>query len=256
MTTQEFVFDLPLYTKTKVSDSTILDDLSEYVRIDGYNSFRGVDSSFILKNPHDRRFSTWSGVYEFRFDCLRYGDPLFLLVDVEEEKDYIQKVGQYPSVADIHIGQVKKYRKVLGEDYIRDFTKAIGLAANGVGTGAFVYLRRVFEHLVFEIGNEMINCGKIDGAQFESARMDSKLRMLSSSLPDVILENKHLYSVLSAGIHTLSEEVCLQYFSSVKTVIELILDEREYARVQAQKKRIAKLELDAIAGAIKKDSRH
>ena len=253
MTTQEFVFDLPLYTKASVLDNGILDDLCEEIRIDGYNPIRGVETSFILKNPHDRRFSSWRGIYEFRFDCLRYGDPLCIFVVVNEDKGYIEKVGQYPSVADIHIGQVKKYRKVLGEVYVRDFTKAIGLAANGVGTGAFVYLRRVFEHLVFEIGEEMIQSGKIDKAQFESSKMDSKLKLLSSNLPEVIMENKSLYGVLSAGIHSLSEDVCLQYFSAVRTVIELILDDREYARQLAEKKKAAKRELDAIAGEIRKE---
>ena len=37
---------------------------------------------------------------------------------------------------------------------MREFTKAIGLAANGVGIGSFVYLRRIFENLVFQAFDE------------------------------------------------------------------------------------------------------
>ena len=173
------------------------------------------------------------------------------MVYYDRDKDYIEKVGQYPSVADIHIAQVKQYKKVLGESYIKDFTKAIGLAANGIGTGSFVYLRRVFEHLVSEIAEETIKKGKVDRQQFETSKMDNKLKLLSDYLPEVIMENKNLYGVLSAGIHTLSEEDCLNYFSIVREVIELILDEREYARSMNEKKKRAKEKLGIIAGEVK-----
>ncbi len=35
-----------------------------------------------------------------------------------------------------------------------------------------------------------------------------------------------MYSILSKGIHELSEEECLQYFKLMKIGIELILDEQ------------------------------
>ena len=82
--------------------------------------------------------------------------------------------------------------------------------------------------------------------------MDNKLKLLANHLPEVVLENKSLYGVLSAGIHTLSEEECLKYFSVVREVIELILDEREYARQKEEKKKKAKNMLGVIAGEINK----
>ncbi len=256
MNTQEFIFDLPLYTKESISENSILESFYKSVRIDGYNPIRGVDSTFVLEDPMEPRFRSPKGIRSFQFRCLRYNDPIIVLLVYDTEKDFIEKVGQYPSMADIHIAQVKQYKKVLGESYIRDFTKAIGLAANGVGTGAFVYLRRVFEHLVFEIGEETIKRGDVDKAEFESSKMDNKLKILSKYLPEVIIENKPLYGVLSAGIHTLSEDVCLQYFSSVRSVIELILDEREHVRQMEEKKKAAKKRLDVVAGEVKTVLKH
>lgn len=256
MTTQAFVFDLPLYTKVSISENSILEDLQERIRIDGYNPVKGVDSTFVLTDPIDRRYPYQKAIELIQFRCLRYENVLSVLVHYDREEDVIEKVGQYPSVADIHIAQVKKYRKVLGESYIRDFTKAIGLAANGIGTGAFVYLRRIFEHLVIEIGEEAIKSGDVDRVSFESSKMDNKLLMLSKYLPEVITANKPLYGVLSAGIHSLSEDTCLEYFSSVRTVIELILDEREHARLMDLKKKMAKTELDTVAGKVKKEIKH
>lgn len=252
MTTQEFIFDLPLYTKVKLSESKILDDLVSFrPRFDGYNPLRGAESTYCLMERIDPSNVPRLGTKTIILECQRYGDPLFVMVHFDRDGDYIEKVGQYPSVADIHIAQVKQYKKVLGEEYIKDFTKAIGLAANGIGTGSFVYLRRVFEHLVSEIAEEEIKEGKVDREQFESSKMDNKLRLLSGYLPEVIMENKPLYGVLSAGIHTLSEEDCLEYFSVVRMVIELILDEREHARLMKLKKKTAMEKLGVIAGEVK-----
>lgn len=251
MTAQEFIFDLPLYSKVKNSDSHIIEAFYDHIRIDGYNPFRSVESTFQLRYPIDASHVCGEETRTLRFDCQRYEDSMYVLVHFDEEKDYIEKVGQYPSMADIHISQVKKYRKVLGESYIRDFTKAIGLAANGIGTGSYVYLRRIFEHLIVEIADEAIKNGEIKKEDFDSGRMDDRLKLLSSHLPEVVLENKPLYGVLSAGIHSLSEEDCLAYFPVVRTVVELILDERENQRQVEAKKKKAKEQLGGIAGTIK-----
>ena len=81
--------------------------------------------------------------------------------------------------------------------------------------------------------------------------MENKIKLLSSYLPEVVTENKALYGVLSAGIHTLSEDDCLKYFSVVRDVIELILDEQEYAWQKEEKRKNARNKLSSIAGEIK-----
>jgi len=58
----------------------------------------------------------------------------------------VRKVGQYPSLTDLHRSGISKYRRILGNKYA-EFVRAIGLYAHDVGIGSFVYLRRVFEHL-------------------------------------------------------------------------------------------------------------
>lgn len=252
MTAQEFIFDVPLYTKIDISnDSQVLRDLCSFeLRIDGYNPYRGVDSTFLLTSGLNPEFLYEEDVRALHFECLRYKDDLMVYIHYDTNKGYIEKVGQYPSVADIAIAQIKQYSKVLGKQYLRDFTKAIGLAANGVGTGSYVYLRRIFEHLVDEISKSAIENGKIDANVFNSCKMDKKLKMLEKHLPDVMKDNKPLYGVLSKGIHELSEEDCLKYFSVVRQIIELILDEMEYARLKAEKKKQARNQLSLIAGEI------
>ena len=72
-----------------------------------------------------------------------------IIFDLITTDNKIIKVGQYPSVADMTIPEIKKYRKVLGSEY-RDYAKAIGLFANGIGIGSFVYLRRIIENLIYK----------------------------------------------------------------------------------------------------------
>ena len=255
MTTEEFIFDLPLYKKVKISENSIFQDLQDpRLRVDGYNPIRDTESTFHLKTPIDYRCTEGEYARTLIFECQRYGDNLFVMVhfDVCEDEDYREKVGQYPSVADMHIAQIKQYSKVLGKDYLRDFTRAIGLAANGVGTGSYVYLRRIFEHLVDEISKTAIAASEIDKEAFNTSKMDNKLKMLENHLPDVMKDNKSLYGVLSKGIHELSEKDCLLYFPVLRQVIELILDDIEYTRQKEQKKKEAHNKLSAIVGEIKK----
>lgn len=66
--------------------------------------------------------------------------------------------------------------------------------------------------------------------------MEEKITCLSEFLPEFLVEHKHLYGILSKGVHELSEEECLGSFDIVKTGIELILDE-----VIEKKKKLEKI---------------
>ena len=254
MTTQEFIFDTPLYTKVDLSeDNPLFKDLCSYeLSIDGYNPVKGVDTTYRLVSGLDSQYIYDWDIKVIRFECQRYNHSLCVYIHYDTVQGFIEKVGQYPSVADMHIAQIKQYFKVLGKEYLRDFTRAIGLAANGVGTGSYVYLRRIFEHLVDEISKTVIASGEIDKDAFNTSKMDNKLKMLENHLPDVMKDNKSLYGVLSKGIHELSEKECLLYFPVLRQVIELILDDFEYARQKEQKKKEAHNKLSAIVGEIKK----
>jgi hypothetical protein len=136
------------------------------------------------------------------------------------------KVGQYPSLADLAASEIEKYRKILGSNDYRELHRAIGLAAHGVGIGAFVYLRRIFEHLIEEAHQEAKKSDSWNESAYSNSRMDEKILLLNNLLPSFLVEHKILYSILSKGMHELSEDECLQAFSVVKLGIELILDEK------------------------------
>ena len=96
----------------------------------------------------------------------------------------IIKVGQYPSFSDLQRDK-KGLHKQLPEKDSREIRRAIGLYSHGVGVGAFVYLRRVFENLVIQSYDEMESL-KEDREEFLSRRMDDRIDYLKDSIPEVI----------------------------------------------------------------------
>lgn len=255
MTTQEFIFNVPLYQKVVEDVDQIVADLGDeyteygsHVVFDGYNPFQKKDSTFCVRSRLANRYDIWSRGYrndefeesDIRFctlKCRRYGDKIEMCVWLDASDHSIMKVGQYPSVATIHIGRIKQYKSVLSESDLKEFTRAIGLAANGVGIGSFVYMRRIFEKLIWAAAQEAIAVGSIAETEFARLRMDEKIDNIKAYLPDTLVELKEMYGILSKGIHELSEEECLVYFDIMRNGIELILDDKlEHIR-KAEKRR-------------------
>jgi hypothetical protein len=173
-------------------------------------------------------------VFLVQFACTRDDSHwLFFIFRVQDDK--VVKIGQSPSLADLQAPGVKKYRKLLGDERFRELTRAIGLHAHGVGIGAFVYLRRIFEDLISAAQVEAATVPGWDQEAFDRGRMDDKILLLKDFLPAFLVDNRVIYSILSKGIHTLTEEECLRHFDAVKVGIELILDE-QLARRERQEK--------------------
>ena len=202
-------------------------------------------------------------IYRVHAKCARHNancqDFLFFidhrLVTDEAGKRHtestIQKVGQQPSVADLHISKIKKYAPVLTESQLRELNRAIGLASHGVGVGSYVYLRRVFEALVEEAHAEAgSDNGWNEGAYMQS-RMAEKIALLKNHLPLFLVEHPKMYSLLSKGVHELSEEDCLSHFETLRIGIELILDEKLERKERESKVKDAKAALAKAIGDTK-----
>ena len=151
------------------------------------------------------------------------------------------KYGQLPSLATIANADAKKYRKFMSNEDAREFHTAVGLAAHGAGIASFVYLRRIFERLVLKSFLDNGAAHGISRADFDSKRMDEKIEALNGFLPPLLVEHSKAYSIMSVGLHQLTETACLAYFQPLKQAIEIILvqakKQAEEARVQSNLKR-------------------
>jgi hypothetical protein len=156
------------------------------------------------------------------------------------ENDTLMKIGQYPSLADLQLQGLDKYNSVLEESERKELARAIGLHANGIGIGAFVYLRRIFENLIEGAHKSAFNDADWDELSFQKGKTEDRIKSLKAHLPDLLVANAGMYTILGKGIHSLSEQECLGHFNTLKVGIELILDEKiEIQHKERHKKQLA-----------------
>lgn len=159
-----------------------------------------------------------------------------------------RKIGQYPSVADLAFPELDKYNKVMSENDRRELGKALGLFANGIGIGSYVYLRRILERLLEKVKADAGDT--VDSNMFNRARMGEKMKMLQEYLPKTLADNPSIYGILSKGIHELSEKECLSYFIVVKDCLLMIFDEWAREKEKSKKEESIRSELSRIASKL------
>lgn len=246
MSKHQFYFDAPLYEVIGLSEVES-DFMTRGVDVDGYNSISGFDTTYSIEVTHiGYHDNDYNGFYAVLLTCKRKNNDrlrFFLL----KGKDFVMKIGQYPSLADIQFSELgKKYDRVLDEDSLFEFKRAIGLAAHGTGVGSFVYLRRIFEKLIFQTFDAHKSTLGVEKKDFAPMRMEDKVELLKAHLPSQLVEMKSIYSILSKGIHQLSENECLAYFEPLKLSIELVLDQKIEMDVKRQRDERVKDEINNI----------
>ena len=210
----------------------------------------GVGQILKLKTPKEvdhylfgddyKNYAFANKTFTLEFYCTHnHKHRIFYIFNITNK--IIQKIGQFPSIADSMEGEIKEYKKILEKELDKEksqeFSKAIGLFSHGVGIGSFVYLRRIFEAFIYKAKDQALEESTITEDEFHNKRMAERISLLSNYLPEIIVEHKELYGVVSKGIHELSEDECKKYFATIKAGIELILDEK-IAKRKAEEKRL------------------
>lgn len=192
----------------------------------------------LIKTPQPDKRNSHNENLEWTWSTWQYSEatrlihfPFVCSMDATHTLDYIVltrgntmiKIGQYPSVADLAFPELKEYKKVVSADDLRELRKAIGLHAQGIGIGAFVYVRRIFERLIDRAKDMAITGGSLDVEEYSRSHVAERIDLLKKYLPNTLVSNKAFYGIVSKGIHELSEEDCIAYFPVVQEGIMLIL---------------------------------
>lgn len=189
-------------------------------------------------------------IFIVEFFCVRnINHKIYYIFEIKDS--YIMKIGQNPSMADLAKQDIQKYRKILSADLFAEFNRSVGLVAHGVGIGSFVYLRRIFETLISEAYDKVKIEPGWDEDQYQRSRMEERIILLKSHLPSFLVENRALYSILSKGVHELTEQECLGAFPIVKMGIEMILDEKISEQERQAKEAEARKAIGKLAGELK-----
>lgn len=258
-TIADFILKTPLYQEIAVekSWSTFIGGgnnpaalvVHHATRFDGYcpycrapTTFTGASADPKLSIPPEKVFA---GIATYQARCAR-NDTHVLRMYIRFADGKMSKIGQFPSVATLAEGVLKKYTKVLPEEDRQEFSRAIGLAAHGIGIGSFVYLRRIFERLIERRFKEHRDERGWPDDDFERRRMDEKIELLQEFLPDFLVTNRKTYKILSLGIHGLDEATCLAMFAVLQSSILIMLDEDEERRQKELQKKAVQAELNAV----------
>ena len=238
------------YVGTDPSVSDIKAVLWEEIRFDGYcpNCRRWTTSDRSsagtrLSGYSDNYYKGLVQLHHISFRCAR-NDEHFQNFYCIFQTATLQKIGQWPSFADIAIDESKQYSALLDRTDTAEFHKAIGLAAHGVGIGSFVYLRRIFERLIEKRYREFRDVEEWSDEDLYKLRMVEKIQHLSAHLPEFLVKNAKIYSILSVGLHELEEKECLEFFPVLRQSTIWILDQdkkkqEELRQQQALEKAIA-----------------
>jgi len=253
----ELLLEIPLYKEIELPIRTIsegvdnfsseLDKIYHFQEIvDCYCLECGKESIFEKANKsslasHYSILNIIEGQVTHKLVCQRdKSHTIYISFLIKDQK--LTKIGQYPSIASLKKPELKKYRSVLKGKF-QELNKAVGLSAHGVGIGAFVYLRRIFEYLIEEAHTRISQSSEWNEkleSDYQKSKVIDKIKFLETELPEFLVENRQIYSILSKGIHLLTEEECLESFPVMMPSIELILD--QYIAEQEKEKKIKDIE--------------
>lgn len=230
----DFYFEAPLYEIISINE---LEEHSFIGDVDAYSAQNNSETTYSVST---KEIDTWYkdgtiGFFLTTLICKRKHNDILRFI-VYKDNEIVLKIGQYPSIADLQFAEIgKKYDKILSSQDLHDLKKAIGLMAHGAGAGSLVYLRRIFENIIwntYEINKDTL---EIKEEEFFKKRMDEKVDFLKGFLPSQLVEMKSIYGILSKGVHELSEKECLAYFPALKLSIILILDQKIKEEIEKKK---------------------
>lgn len=168
---------------------------------------------------------------------------VFCLLIKENE---LVKIGQYPSLFDITRDELKQYQKnsLIDKDSFAQIYKAEICASESYFVAAYTYMRRVYECLLLSVFNQHREELGISDEEFRKLRSDEKISKIKPYLAIEEAIYKPLYALLSAGIHSLSEEECGEDYTLLKTIL---LDILAAQKVRQQKEESQKRVLELYA---------
>lgn len=268
MTIKEFFIKHPLYEL--IPPPSDKDDIEKALYV---LSIINDDSTFdmfcveceehsIFKQDRERYYGTYSVIngrnvpevkdrdFYIQASCSRNTKHKAMIL-LQHRHFHLRKIGQYPPLADILTPDLKKYKSVIGEDRVKEWSRAVGLTSHGIGAGSFVYLRRVLEFLIEDAHVQAKSNNGWDEELYVKSRYAERIFLLSSYLPASMVKNKNTYSILSKGVHELDENTCLQYFPVLNSVIELIAEEKMTVIEIAKRQKATQDAIAKIAGDVK-----
>lgn len=238
--------------KTKLGD-LIITEQNEHRPVEAglARSFGNNEQNWVFPGRLSQPFMH---ILRFPFECaMDHSHKLDFFVKIDG--NMMTKIGQYPSVADLSFPELDDFKKIIDETSRKELRRAIGLHAQGIGVGAYVYLRRIFEHILEDAKSRAEQDGNLDLSNYSIMKVQDRMKLLRAYLPEMINANPVYYGIVSKGIHELSEEDCIKYFPILKEIIFMILRQWNQKKQEFEAAKRLSSALSGISTELKSDKK-
>lgn len=184
-----------------------------------------------------KALSTGTSYFEFTCVTCRKEHHKYLLEQIiGDETIKFQKYGQLPRR---HLERDSALQKFFSDDS-DNYEKAVVCLSHGYGIAAFAYLRRIVENntiKLIDLVSDDVKSSEADPKILEllselrkESPMSDKIKIANEALPvylkpDGLNPLGRLYQVLSEGVHSLSDEECLNRANIVKECLKYLISE-------------------------------
>lgn len=241
---KEFLENMPLYS-WKEFKSPIKDRSSLWIHeIDAYcetckqkRPFQDRRSRGGGAGMPTKLLSTGQSYFEFTcVSCSKDRHEYLVNQIVTDETIKIQKYGELPRKSLDRDAILQKFFSK-DSDY---YEKAVMCLAHGYGIAAFAYMRRIIENNISELLDmiqEEIKSTDDNSSLLtklselkEKTPMSDKIKIANTALPEYLTPSGlnplgKLYQILSAGIHSDSDESCLNKAKTLQECIKYLISE-------------------------------
>lgn len=176
------------------------------------------------------------------------------LVKFEKLEDDLLKVTKIGENPQKELPRSKVLSKFFKDDK-KEYNKAVVCLANGYGVAAFAYMRRIVENninsLLDLIQEDMDKDSSLALSLAElkiTSPMSDKIRIANNALPDYLKPDGfnplgQIYGLLSDGVHSLTDNECLEKAENLQACIEYLISELAAHKQNKEdfKKRLASL---------------
>lgn len=230
-----FLEQYPLYRKFTVDDLPSRMDRIQRVPIKMSCSICKSEQTFLMTNdPYENCEHSYSPSAEVVFravytcaHCAEFTRVFFIRMG--EDCSYMMKVGQYPAW---DIQGDPNIERLLGS-HSALFKKGLICESQGYGIGAFAYYRRIVEEIIDELlgqisdlmsGEELEGYKRALEATKRAVAAQEKIALVKDMLPAILRPDgmnplSALHSILSEGLHSETDDECLEKAMRAREVL-------------------------------------
>lgn len=223
VTPTEFLEEFPLYRRCQLGDWSAPQSIS-------------LDCGICKKETtwsFDGSTTTVGNLKVRKYICHRCKEVFISFVTVDFQNGATMKVGQFPRPSTRVPNNVEK-KLGASVDFYR---KAVTSQSEGYGLGAVAYFRRVVEDETNELIDVVADAAVAYGVSQHEVEIlraaksqkvfEDKLKIAAEAVPGVLKPDganplQALHSILSVGIHTQTEEECLQMAGEIQDIFEYL----------------------------------